>query len=152
LTRRAVLALAALLLLAAACGDDDQGNDGPTPVQATVGPAAQLPRGLKSVTPGHAAQLSPDAVQTTRVCVTLALLEGDGITDQPQDVASLTLNLEDISDSLVWTNTDDNPTSEATGCYLPPEPLAPGVHAATLRYTDKAERNFIYNWQFEVTD
>lgn len=156
MTARAVLALAALLLFAAACGgDDDRGRiDDPTSVQITVGPAAQLPRGLTSVNPEHAAQVEATSLQAgvhTGVCVTLALREGDGI-ESPQDVTTLTLNLEDISDSLVWTNTDDDPTSQATGCYSPPDPLDPGVYGATLRYTDKAQRNFIYNWQFTVTD
>jgi hypothetical protein len=148
LIRCAVLALAALLLFSvAACGDDDDGRvEDPTSVSSTIGPAASLPRGVKAVTPVHAAQASADAIGP--VCVTLDLLAGEGIVD---GTALLVLNQENVTDSLEWTTTDDNPPSEATGCYTPPEPLAPAVYAATLTYADTTDRTFIYNWQFEVT-
>lgn len=149
MTRRAALALAALLLLTvAACGDDDDGRVADlTSVVSTIGPQTSLPRGVIGVTPVHATEAT--AAEISEICVSLDLLAGEGIPDHEGTVALL-LNQEPIADSLEWTRTADDPTSGATGCYTPPEPLAPAVYAATLTYTDTTDRTFIYNWQFEV--
>ncbi len=159
--RSAVLALAALALFLAACGgDDDDGrvpddhDDDTTPAPATIQEVpSTFPRGLTNVNPLHEASVTAASVGEglTGICITYDLLAGEGLGDDPGAVTELLLNQENITDSLEWVTTDDVPTSEASGCYNPPSPLAPGITAMRLRYTDLTGRQFEYTWQFTVT-
>ena len=107
---------------------------------------------MTSVNPPHAAQVTADSLtDDNAICESFDLTAGDGLGDKPQDVVVTTLNEEDISDSMTWQETADFPPSHASGCYVPPSPLLPGVYAVHVRYTDLTMRVFEYNWQFEVT-
>jgi hypothetical protein len=141
----------AFAVIAVACGDDDDDDGG-----SGIGPGADLPEHVASVSPEHGAVVTNQELgvggmeETDGICASFSFQAGEGLGEEPTDHVQMLLNREDVSGSVSWVVTDDFPTSQGTGCYRLPDELPDGVHEAAVRYSDVAGSEFEYTWQFEV--
>ena len=158
--------LAALSLLAAACGD---GPDAPatpaarptaTPTKAGdpswPGPPPNLGTNVTAITPAHGQRVtqldtrSPDPRRPRGVCFQASF------EDLPENVLWFRMAVDDreVTTEMTWVvATQVNPEG-GRGCYAPPEGLPPGRHTAAVSVQNPSNPNDIRElvaWAFEVT-
>lgn len=152
MARGVLLALTALLLaVSLACGDDDDATPSPTP---DLGLGGSLPRHLTAVSPANGATLTNAELGAGEgACASFTFaVGGETMGDDPTSSVRLFVQGEDFTDSADFQVTASQPPTNGTICYSPEEPLPAGPVLMTVRYSEATGREFVYNWQFTLSE
>ncbi|MCK9518490.1 MAG: hypothetical protein M0R74_05600 [Dehalococcoidia bacterium] len=148
-------------LLAAACGDgaNDAGAAPTASAEAAeteFGPPPTLKDNITGVRPEHGSTVRPDALRPANPNIPGGIcfdVNFEGFDSGNLQWFRLAVDGEEHTTAITWFPRNEN--TEATGCYVPAEPLSAGVHQAAVSVQNPSNpseptRQYI-EWRFEIT-
>ncbi len=164
-TVRRILAAAALLLIAASCGDGgpapsasapgDASGATPTSTPDPFGPPPQLGEYVLEVSPPHRARVRQEELVAESPLTPGGICARVDFRDLAENALwfRMAVDAEEVTPRLSWFGRAGS--TEATVCYAPPDALAPGIHQVALVVQNPFNQNEpprqIVMWGFEVT-